>query len=290
MARSIHISGHRGARGLWPENTLAGFAGAFALGVDSVELDVALTADGVPVVVHDPILNGDIVRGADGRWLGAPGPLVRHLRRADLHRYDVGRLRPDSAYARQFASQAPRDGARIPSLADVLALARPTDVVVDIEIKTMPDHPDQTATPERLADAVLAVAAALGMIGRIVVRSFDWRGLAQVARVAPAVPRAYLTSPTTTKQAALWWAGADPVRHGLSVPATIAAVSPAPGTIWAPAHGALARNEVDEALALGLAVMPWTVNEPADMARLIGWGVGAICTDYPDRLRALLDE
>lgn len=288
MAPSFHISGHRGARGLWPENTLEGFAATFALGVDSVELDVALTADGIPVVVHDPALNGDIVRGPDGRWLQGHGPLVRNLPRAALHRYDVGRLRPGSAYAVQFATQRPHDGARIPTLADVLALARPTGVVVDIEIKTMPDQPALTAAPERMVDAVLATVAALGMAGQVALRSFDWRALHHARRVAPAIPRAYITSTKTEAQAALWWGGADPARHGGCVPATIAACSATPGTIWAAGYRSLTEARVREAQALGLVLMPWTVNEPEDMARLVGWGVEAICTDYPDRLKVVL--
>jgi glycerophosphoryl diester phosphodiesterase len=159
--------------------------------------------------------------------------------------------------------------------------------VVDIEIKTMPDQPDLTVAPQRLADAVLDTIAVTGMAGRVVVRAFDWRALDHLRRVAPAVPRAYLTSPTTAAQAMLWW-GDTPDRHAGSVPATIAAASQAPGTIWAPAHRSLTPALVAEAHAAGLSVMPWTVNEPADMARLIGWGVDAICTDYPDRLRAQL--
>lgn len=288
MAPSFHISGHRGARGLWPENTLEGFAATFALGVQSVELDVALTADGIPVVVHDPALNPDIVRGPDGRWLEGTGPLVRHLPRAALHRYDVGRLRPGGAYGTPYATQSPRDGARIPALADVLALARPAGVVVDIEIKTMPDRPDLTAPPDRMVDAVLAVVAALGMHRQVALRSFDWRALAHARHVAPQIPRGYITSPDTEAHAALWWAGADPAAHGGSVPATIAALSPTPGTLWAPGFRSLTAARVAEAHALGLRVMPWTVNQPEDMARLIAMGVREMCTDYPDRLRAVL--
>jgi glycerophosphoryl diester phosphodiesterase len=288
MAQSFHISGHRGARGLWPENTLEGFAATFALGVQSVELDVALTADGIPVVVHDPALNGDIVRGPDGRWLEGQGPLVCRLKRAELHRYDVGRLRPGGAYGAPYATQSPRDGARIPALADVLALARPAGVVVDIEIKTMPDRPEQTAPPERMVEAVLGVVAALGLQRQVALRSFDWRALAHAARVAPAIPRGYITSPDTEARAALWWAGADPAAHGGSVPATIAALSPAPGTLWAPGFRSLTAAQVAEAHALGLRVMPWTVNQTEDMARLIAMGVREMCTDYPDRLRAVL--
>ncbi len=288
MAQSFHISGHRGARGLWPENTLEGFAGTFALGVASVELDVALTADGIPVVVHDPVLHGDIVRGPDGRWLAGQGARIGDLPRAALHRYDVGRLRPGSAYAAPFATQAPRDGARIPALIDVLALARPAGIVVDIEIKTMPDRPELTAPPAQIVDAVLGAVAAIGMQHQVALRSFDWRALAHAQRVAPAIPRGYITSADTQAKAALWWAGADPAAHGGSVPATIAALSPVPGTLWAPGFRALTAAQVAEAKALGLRVMPWTVNEPADMARLITMGVQEMCTDYPDRLQAVL--
>ena len=289
MAPSFHISGHRGARGLFPENTLEGFAATFALGVHSVELDVALTSDGIPVLMHDPALNPDIVRGPDGRWLDGTGPLIRSLPRAALHRYDVGRLRPGGTYGAPYAAtQAPRDGARIPALADVLALARPAGVVVDIEIKTMPDRPELTAAPERMVDAVLAVVAALGMQHQVALRSFDWRALAHARRVAPAIPRGYITSREVQADRALWWGGADPAAHGGSIPATIAALSPDPGTLWAPGFRSLTAAQLAEAHALGLRVMPWTVNDPEDMARVIAMGAREMCTDYPDRLQAVL--
>ena len=73
------VVGHRGARGLYPENTVAGFAGALALGVDALELDVGLTADGVVVMSHDPALNPNLTRDAAGAWLDGPGPLIRSL-------------------------------------------------------------------------------------------------------------------------------------------------------------------------------------------------------------------
>ena len=105
MRRAIDLQGHRGARGLFPENTLAGFKAALAIGVDSFELDVAVTADGVPVVSHDAALNPDLARGPDGAWLDTPGPLIRSLRLAELAAYDVGRIRTGSAYAAQFATR-----------------------------------------------------------------------------------------------------------------------------------------------------------------------------------------
>ena len=71
---AFDLQGHRGARGLAPENTLAGFAKALEIGVTTLETDLAVTKDGVIVLSHDPVLNPDIVRGTDGRWLAAPGP------------------------------------------------------------------------------------------------------------------------------------------------------------------------------------------------------------------------
>ncbi len=281
----LHLSGHRGARGLAPENTLEGFALAFALGCDSVELDVALTRDGVPVVVHDPVLHPDIVRRADGRWVRGAPVRVGELTRAEVLRLDVGRLRPGSDYAAAFPQQRPRDGARIPALADVLALARPAGVVVDIELKTMPDRPELTAAPEVLAEAVLACVAARAGGAPVAVRSFDWRGLRHVARVRGDVMLGFLTSPNTAAAGALWW-GMDPARHGGSVPRCVAEVAAGRAAMWCPEHRSLTREDLRAAQALGLLVMPWTVNEPADMARLQAWGVDGICTDYPDRVQA----
>src|SRR6516162_10276 len=97
MRGRIDLHGHRGARGLFPENTLAGFAGALAIGVDALELDVAMTSDDVVVATHDPRLNPDLTRTRDGAWLAAAGPAIRSLRAADLARYDVGRIRAGSA-------------------------------------------------------------------------------------------------------------------------------------------------------------------------------------------------
>lgn len=274
-------SGHRGARGLFPENTLPGFAEAIRLGVTSIELDVAISRDGVALVIHDPELNPDIVRGPDGAWLTAPGPAVWSLTAAELARCDVGRLRPGSRLAGLFPGQRPIDGARIPTLAAVLALAAPAGVTVDIELKTLPDRPELTIAPRLMAEAVLAVLDQGPDEVLVAVRSFDWRGLRHLRARRPALPLVYLTSPATAAARALWW---DGVGEGLSVPQAVAAEAQGAAwrPIWAPAHDSLTPALLAEAHALGLGVVPWTVNDPADMARLIGWGVDGLCSDRPD--------
>ena len=141
MSRPFELQGHRGARGLFPENTVEGFCGVLAVGVTSVELDVAMTADDVLVVTHDPVLNPDLTRGPGGAWLPAAGPAVRRLRLAELETYDVGQARPGGAAARAHPLQRAFATARIPTLESALEALAPSGVAVDVELKTDPLHP-----------------------------------------------------------------------------------------------------------------------------------------------------
>lgn len=269
------LIGHRGARGLFPENTLEGLAASIALGLRHIEIDIAMTADGVPVLSHDAVLHPDITR-LDGVWLDAPGPPIQALTLAALRRYDVGRIRPGSAYAAAHPDQRPIDGARIPTLAEVLALAPAPNFV--IELKLYPDRPALTASPAAMTDAVLAVTDAAGATGRVTIQSFDWRPMAHLRRHRPDVARAYLTEPETEAAAALWWDMPDPPAD---IPSAVHAAGGA--TQWAPHYAALDRATIDRAHALGLRVVPWTVNDTDDMERLAAWGVDGLITDRPDR-------
>ena len=275
--------GHRGARGLYPENTLAGFAAALALGVDAVELDVALTADGVVVVSHDPALNPDITRDAAGAWLSEPGAADPFDECRGACRIRCGPVAPRNSLRGIVPEQSPRDGERIPRLAEVLRIGNDTAFIV--ELKTFPGDPGLSASGPELAEAVFAVSDAACVTSRITVEGFDWRGPRHLRRVRPEVRLAWLTRAETVRDAALWWDGPHPADFGGSVPRVVAAEG---GPVWAPDHSDLTRDQVDEAHALGLAVIPWTVNDQADMARLIGWGVDGIVTDRPDRARHLV--
>ncbi len=285
MTHSIELHGHRGARGLYPENTLAGFAGALAIGVDALELDVAITADDVVVVTHDATLNPDITRTADGAWLTQRGPQVRSLRAAELARYDVGRIRPGSSYAALFPDQAPHDGARIPALADVLGID--SSVIFNIELKTFPSGGDATLDGAAMADAVVAVSDALGVASRIIVQSFDWRGPRHLRRTRPDIRVAWLTRSAIRSDARAWWDGPDPADYAGSVPRAVAAEG---GPTWGPDFLDLTEDSVAEAHALGLRVVPWTVNRPDDMRRLIHWGVDGLISDRPDLARGARAE
>lgn len=287
---AFDLQGHRGARGLAPENTLPAFDRALDIGVTTLELDVAVTADGVLVVSHDPYLNPAIARDASGRWLAARGPLIKDLRFAQLQAYDLGRIDPDSAYARSFPQQQGVDGTRMPALAQLFERVRSrgaSQVRFNIETKLYPTQPQDTVSVEAMTDTLLQAIREAGLRDRVSIQSFDWRSLQRVQQREPAIPTVYLTVQTRNSDNTTdprWTAGLRLADHG-SVPRMVKAAG---GAAWSPNAGALTQALVQEAHALGLQVIPWTVNDPADMERLIAWGVDGIISDYPDRLREVL--
>jgi glycerophosphoryl diester phosphodiesterase len=292
------LQGHRGARGLWPENTLAGFVHALELGVCGVELDCAVTRDGVVVVTHDPELNPDCTRDAHGRFLASTGPPVCALTYAQLQSYDVGRLRPGSAYAARFPAQQPVDGERIPRLLEVLSLVRTHGsgrVRVGIEIKTFPEQPERTLAPEPFAAAVWGDIERAGAAHMVAVMAFDWRVLRAAQGLMPQVPTVALTEQqpgedtvrTGAARVSPWLGGLDPADFRNSVTALVKASGA--GT-WGPDYLDLDAQAVEQARALGLRVVPWTVNRRTDMERMLAFDVDGMITDRPDLLRALLEE
>lgn len=271
---AFDLQGHRGARGLAPENTLQSFAAALAVGVTTLELDTGVTMDGVVVIHHDRRLNPDIARDPDGRWVEAPAPLIHELTFEQLHRYDVGRLRPGSKTAEEFPDQEPADGARVPRLAELFELvakAGNTAVRFNIETKLTPQAPEETLAPEAFALAVIAEVRKAGVEARTSIQSFDWRTLLVVEREASAIATVYLTGRRRE--------GSQP-----------AAVHAAGGRIWSPNHLEMDSASVVEARALGLRVIPWTVNEPAAIERVLDLAVDGLITDYPDRARAQMQR
>jgi glycerophosphoryl diester phosphodiesterase len=291
-ASALDLQGHRGARGLAPENTLAGFALALAIGVTTLELDIAITSDGVLAVSHDPRLNPEITRGPDGRFLEAPGPVINQLTFAEVQRYDVGRLNPGTNYAKRYPQQRAEDGARIPRLSEVFALVRKSgneDVRFAIETKVTPFNPQETPDPESFARAVIAEIREAGMARRSTILSFDWRTLAVVQRDAPEIGTVYLTAQqrwldniaADQPAGSAWTNGIQHKEHG-SIPRMIKAAG---GRIWSAYYGDLDSAKVKEARELGIQVLAWTVNTPADIVRTLDLGVDGIITDRPDLVR-----
>ena len=296
-AFAFDLQGHRGARGLMPENTLPAFAAALSIGVSTLELDVGITADGQVVVSHDSALNPNLVRNADGAWV-APDQLIKDLPLAALQAYDVGRIKPDSRAASRFSEQKVVDGTEIPTLAQVFDLVTRSgndSVRLNIETKINPDRAENTVSPEIFVEKLLAVIDAQQFQSRVTIQSFDWRTLQLVQASAPDIGTVYLTAqqdwldnvkPVDGKPSP-WSAGFNLAQYDGNVPAMVKAAG---GAVWSPFSGDVTKERIEQAQALGLKVIPWTVNETDAMAALIDAGVDGLITDYPDRLRALMQD
>ena len=289
--RAFDLQGHRGARGLAPENTLAAFRRALEIGVTTIETDVAVTKDGVPVISHDPRLNPDLVRDESGQWLTVQGPSIHSLTLDELRRYRLGRINPQSQYARDFPEQQPSDGERFPTLADLLERVRESGkpVRLNIETKLTPDNAGDTVDAATFVRVIVDALRKAHLADRATIQSFDWRTLVEMREVAPDIPTTCLTIDTQNNSTMVpaadgkspWHAGLALRDYG-SVPALVAAAG---CTTWSMFWRNLTPALVQEAHGKGLKLLPWTVNNPSDMERLIEMGVDGIITDYPDRLR-----
>lgn len=270
MSFPLNIA-HRGGAQLWPENTLPAFVAAACAGFDAAELDVQLTRDDRLVLFHDFRLKRDLCRNPAGRWL----PLlrrrsaIRDLSFAELRKFQVGRARPGSLYARRHSGVTPFDATPMPSLAEVIAAVKAANprFRLFIELKTSL-RTGLSAPAEALAEAVLDELQAAKFTSRAVLVGFHWAGL-QHAKVRNSDITCWFNTAVRAK------GGADEIRDE-------------GGDGWfCPLPRATPRT-IEQARRHGLEFGVWTVNRGADMQRLIAAGVDGICTDRPDRLQQLL--
>ncbi len=296
-AGAFDLQGHRGTRGLAPENTLAAFSLALSIGVTTLETDLAVTRDGVLVISHDPYLNPDLVRDAEGRWLTTKGPAIHALTLAELQRYDIGRINPDSRYAKQFPEQRAEDGQRFPTLAQVFELvkARSRPARLNIETKITPDNAGATVDSATFARLTVDAIRRAQLVGEVTIQSFDWRTLVEAKKLAPEIETVCLTIETENNdtvqrrsgRASPWHAGLDLNAYDGSLPRLVKAAG---CSTWSPFWRNVTATEITESHTLGLQVVPWTVNDPSDMARLIDMNVDGLITDYPDRARKVMAD
>ena len=298
VVQAFDLQGHRGARGLVPENTLPGFATALAIGVTTLELDLAVTADSVVVVSHNPRVEPALARDANGEFLQQSSPPINSMDLASVKAYDVGRLNPAHKYAERYPEQQGMDGVPMPTLAEVFDLANQSgnqSVGFNIEVKINPEHPHLTLPPKEFTAAVIEVVRDYGMEKRVTLQSFDWRVLHETQQMAPEVRTSYLTAnqrwlsnlQTGAEGLSPWLNGLDIDDFDGSAPHAIKAAG---GDIWSSYHQEVDAEAIRQAKQLGLQVNVWTVNETGRMRELIAMGVDGIITDYPDRLRQVAIE
>lgn len=293
------------------------FERAIASGADGIELDVHLSSDGTLAVHHDESLKPAIARGPGGDWLTRPTPLLKNLTFEEMQRYDIGRLRPGAGYSARYPEQTSFDGARIPALRDVYALAKEkagADFRLYVELKTALLDLSQSADPAMLAEAAVALTREHGLSEQVTFVSFDWRALARAKEIAPEIENAFTTLPfhqidpedpsaardkpgsqdetlrAISAAGAPWANGYDwREREGPDFATRmLKAITAAPTDGWFAWHGDVTAASVAFCREAGLSVSCWTVDDEEEMRRLIALGVDAILTDRPDRLSRVL--
>ena len=321
---AVEVYSHRGGRSYNPENTMPAYRATLRLGTDWADMDVVLTKDGEVLISHDPVLNPDLARDGEGKFLASSREALKarpqseqeaytrryaakNLTLAELRRFDVGRLNPNSSYAKFFPDQLPLDGTPMPTLREVVRWVNRTTggkVGFQIEMKTDPAHPEYTADPKAFAAALYPILKEEGILDRAEIQAFDFRCLQELQKLDPRVRGAYLTSrenepggpdsffDADAKKATLWTAGKSVKDFGGSIPRMVKGLG---GFAWEPEDAELTQASLDEAHKLGLKVVVWTWPEklgmtfnPALIDRLIGWGVDGIITDDPGRLMSML--
>jgi glycerophosphoryl diester phosphodiesterase len=297
-AQGLDLQGHRGARGLMPENTLPGFAKALSIGVTTLELDLAVTKDGHVVLLHNPRFEPEVARDSNGDWLQQSSPSIHSMTLQTAKAYDVGRLNPASKYAKRYPDQQAVDGTPVPTLGEVFELVNKSGnkkVRFNVEVKINPEYPDLTLPPKEFVKTVVGVIQAYKMGNRVSVQSFDWRALQAVQDLTPDIATSYLTANQSwLNNLQIGMPGASPWLNGFDVDnfdgSAARAIKAAGGSIWSSYHKEVSIESIKLAHELGLSVNVWTVNKPGRMRDLIKMGVDGIITDYPNQLRQVLEE
>lgn len=252
-ASNVQVHGHRGARAVRPENTIPAFEYALAAGVDVLELDLAVTKDDVLVVSHDPRLHAPICVGPKA------DAAIHELTLAEVQRYDCGGQRNP-----QYPRQELVPGTRMPTFTQVLRLAKPHKVMLNVETKIFRDRPELTPSPEKFAALVLAAVRAESMEQRVILQSFDFRTLHAMKKLAPSM-----------KLSALYE----------GKPKDFVEIAREAGaSIVSPQFKLVTPEQVAAAHKAGLQVVAWTANTPEDWDRLVAAGVDAIISDDPAAL------
>lgn len=275
----VDVQGHRGARGVLPENSIAGFFYALDVGVRTLELDVVISADSQVVVSHEPWMHSDICTHPSGRPVSPQEERSINLFRMtaqEIAAYDCG-----SRQHPRFPEQQPQPASK-PLLFDVI---RQADAYARANRRPLPHYNIETKSriewegvhvpdPLTFAGLVLEVIRETGIEQRALLQSFDVRTLVASRSLAPDLPVALLVAPEGLPNEAL-----------PPLPAVFAFVGLRPD-VFSPEWRLLSPETVREAQAMGMRVIPWTVNRAEDIETVLSWGVDGIITDYPERVPA----
>ncbi len=265
---SYDLQGHRGSRGLMPENTIPAMIKALDLGVTTLELDLAVTVDGEIIVSHEPWMNPAICYSSERQEIpsGDRSHNIYKMTWAQVQRYDCG-SKAQAGFPEQVLFHAVKP--RLSDLIDVVEkyvkdhkLSPPN---YNIEIKSLPDGDGvYNPSPKEFSDLVYMLIAEKLDWERVNIQSFDFRVLKYMHEAYPDVTLAMLITDPSKYEEQLASLGFQP-------------------PIYSPYFVSLTQDIVEELHQKGMKVIPWTVNTTEQMENLLSMGVDGIITDFPDR-------
>lgn len=271
----MEIQGHRGMRGLRPENTLPAFEAAIEAGAHVLELDIQATRDEELVIHHDYFINRDLALFLDGSPL-LDAPLIRSLTLAEVKKYDLGsKINP------RFPDQILVPGSQIPTLHELFSLMQmhpSKSVRLNLEIKRDPCHPEWTLEPHELAKKVVSQVHERGFADKIYYSSFDPAVLHEIKNQDPDAKIGFIFN--IEKICKLFQL--DPEK---SMELVLKTAIELKAVVLSPHHKHLKdQAHVRSLQTMGFRVIPWTVNDPSRWAELVEMGVDGMITDYPHKL------
>ena len=307
VVNGFDLQAHRGGRDARAENTIYAFAYAMELGVTTLEMDMQLTKDGRLVISHNPVMNWMLAKGPDGQYAPKQNPPdIRTMNLAEVQQYDMGVMNPAAGgyYDLHGKTQIATPGAQMPTLEQVFELANAygnKKVIFNIETKSYADPEDpyyaNTPDPDVFVEKVYEVVKIYNMQDRVTIQSFDWRTLKAMKAIAPELTLVALSSEQPS-----WGKSGMYLRLGEKAPSPhlgglnindfkgdyVKAAKEIGADVVSPYFKELSPDLIDEAHALGMKVVPWTVNSPKDMEMLLAMGVDGIISDQPWVLRDVL--
>jgi glycerophosphoryl diester phosphodiesterase len=268
--KSFDKEGHRGCRGLMPENTIPAYLKAIDLGVATLEMDAVITKDQQVVMSHEPFFNHDITTKPDGSFISAADEKsfnIYTMDYADVKRYDVG-IKPNPRFPQQQKMPAVKPLLKevIDSVEAYTAKTGKKPVYYNIETKCTPAtdgvfHPK----PAPFVDLLMAIILEKKIESRVIIQSFDIRSLQYVHEKYPSIKTSLLVNADDKKIFALQ------LKDLGFIP-----------TIYSPAYQLVTPLLVKQCHDTGIKIIPWTVDDKATITKLTALGVDGIITDYPD--------
>ncbi len=267
----IDIQGHRGCRGLFPENSLPAFEKAIDLGVNTLELDIVISKDKKVVISHEPFMNPLICYDLKGESI--PDSLEAHY---NLYQMDYDEIKQFDCGSKFYPTYPNQEKLKTykPLLSEVFDLVKVkhSDVKFNIEIKSEPNY-YRIFTPEPKAYVALVLDEIKknGMLNRVNLQSFDLAILEEINKQSPKMKVALLVEDNETIEQKLDELSYQP-------------------EIISPYFKLLTSESVKDYQSKGYQIIPWTINDEKDMKQMIAWNVDGIITDYPDKLVEILKQ